>query len=281
MKRIGSALIGAPLLILFILKAHILLFIALILVCITLGLKEFYQLLEYQKIYCFKYLGIVLGVLLSLLFALCSPDPMILCFGLTAIIISLFLRALSLPAHALGQDIHADYMKKLNQSIGGTLIGILYVSLCLSHLILIRCMDHGRSLILFLLIVIWSCDIGAYYTGTLIGKHLLCPHISPKKTIEGSIGGLISSLLSAQLMRPFWCPQVSVVSCFLLSCCIAVGAQFGDLSESIIKRSAEVKDTGMIIPGHGGLLDRIDSLLFGAPVFFYYNYYSALIFKGR
>ncbi|MGA1823191.1 MAG: phosphatidate cytidylyltransferase [bacterium] len=272
-KRVLSAIIGATVLIVFILKANKHLFACLILVCIVLGLKEFYHLLEFQKIFCFKYLGLLLGLFLALVLSFLPVDPMILNFMLTAIIISLLLRALSAATEKKTLNI-----QEMNGNIGGTLLGILYIPLCLSHLVLIRRMDHGCNRILFLLVIIWACDIGAYYTGKLLGKHLLCPTISPKKTIEGSIGGLIVSLIGAQVIRPCWWPQLSILSCLLLSFFIAVFAQLGDLSESLLKRSAGVKDTGMIIPGHGGLLDRIDSLLFGAPVLFYY---SRFLLRGR
>jgi len=259
-KRIISSIIGAPLLILFILKANTPLFSILIIVCILFGLREFYIILEHQQISCFKNLGLFLGILLALLFSFCIIDPMIICFGITASIIIIFLRALFSHIN----------LKNLNISISGTLLGIIYIPLALSHFILINKMDNGGKLILFLLFIIWACDIGAYYFGTYLGKHLLCPNISPKKTIEGSIGGIISSIIVAQLIRPFWWPSLSYLSCLVLSFCISVVAECSDLSESILKRSAGVKDSGSIIPGHGGLLDRIDSLLFAAPMFYYF-----------
>jgi len=148
--------------------------------------------------------------------------------------------------------------------------GIVYVSLLFSFLLLLRALPTGVSLILFLLFVTWAGDIGAYLTGRTLGSHLLCPRVSPAKTVEGSCGGLAFSLAVALVCQATFLNHISVSHAIAMAIGINVLNQLGDLSESVIKRSCGVKDSGAILPGHGGLLDRIDSLLFAAPFFYYY-----------
>jgi phosphatidate cytidylyltransferase len=148
--------------------------------------------------------------------------------------------------------------------------GIFYVALLFSFLILVRGLPHGVTLIFFLLFVTWAGDTGAYLTGRALGRHLLCPRVSPAKTIEGSCGGAVFSLAVALVCQMTFLQHISVAHCLALAAGINVLNQIGDLSESAIKRSCDVKDSGKILPGHGGILDRIDSLLFAAPFLYYY-----------
>jgi phosphatidate cytidylyltransferase len=148
--------------------------------------------------------------------------------------------------------------------------GIIFVALLFSFLILLRGLPHGVSLVFFLLFVTWAGDIGAYLTGRSIGSHLLCPRVSPAKTIEGSLGGILFSIAAALVMQATFLTTISIKHCFIMAIGINVLNQIGDLSESAIKRFCNVKDSGKILPGHGGIFDRIDSLLFAAPFLYYY-----------
>ncbi|MCG3778081.1 MAG: Phosphatidate cytidylyltransferase [Nitrospira sp.] len=151
-----------------------------------------------------------------------------------------------------------------------TLFGVLYLGLTLGSLSMARLLPQGEWLIFFLLLVTWASDTGAYYVGTLYGRHRLAPTISPKKSYEGLAGGVISAIIAAYIIRWWFLPALSVLDCLALGILLTITGLWGDLSESAMKRSAGIKDSGGILPGHGGMLDRLDSLLFTAPAFYYY-----------
>jgi phosphatidate cytidylyltransferase len=158
-----------------------------------------------------------------------------------------------------------------------TLTGMLYIGLTLSFLVMTRLLPQGEWLIFFVLLVTWAGDTGAYYMGTLYGKHALAPRISPKKTVEGLVGGLVSAMIVAYLSRWWFLPDLSGLDCFIVAAILTGAGLWGDLAESVIKRSAGVKDSGGVLPGHGGMLDRLDSLLFAAPAFYYYVTYVTMV----
>lgn len=151
------------------------------------------------------------------------------------------------------------------------LFGICYISLFLSFLLLLRYQPGGVAWIFFILLVLWLGDTGAYSIGTLIGHRKLSPSISPNKTVEGAAGGLILSLLTGYAYSTVFLPELGGIHSFFLSLSIAIAGQAGDLAESAFKRLRGVKDSGNLFPGHGGILDRIDSLLYAAPVAYYYK----------
>jgi phosphatidate cytidylyltransferase len=148
--------------------------------------------------------------------------------------------------------------------------GVLYVGLTLGTLVSTRALPAGEWLVLFVALVTWAADTGAYYAGSLWGRHPLAPRISPKKSIEGLAGGLALAVAVALLARAWFLSDFSVADAVILGAVLTMAGLCGDLCESAIKRSAGVKDSGGILPGHGGMLDRLDSLLFAAPVFYYY-----------
>lgn len=148
--------------------------------------------------------------------------------------------------------------------------GIFYLAWLLGHMIALRQFTEGPFLIFFLFLVTWANDTGAYYVGTFWGRHPLAPRISPRKTWEGAIGGLFGSVLAALACRTWFLDSLSAGEAIGAGVLIGLAAPLGDLAESILKRSAGVKDSGSILPGHGGLLDRIDSLVFTTPAFYYY-----------
>ncbi|MCS6896691.1 MAG: phosphatidate cytidylyltransferase [Nitrospira sp.] len=149
-------------------------------------------------------------------------------------------------------------------------LGVLYVGGALSTIASMRLLPNGERLVIFLAVVTWAADTGAYYVGTLCGKHPLAPSVSPKKTVEGAIGGLALAESAATLAHFWFVPELPLTDALVLGLLLTVAGLFGDLWESFIKRRAGVKDSGTILPGHGGMLDRLDSLLFTAPTFYYY-----------
>jgi phosphatidate cytidylyltransferase len=127
----------------------------------------------------------------------------------------------------------------------------------------------NHELLLGFFILVWASDTGAYLAGNAFGKHKLFERISPKKTIEGSIGGMLLTMILAYFMADFF-SQISRLDWIVVAILVVVFGTFGDLFESLLKRNAEIKDSGKIIPGHGGMLDRFDSILFAAPAVFIY-----------
>jgi len=140
---------------------------------------------------------------------------------------------------------------------------ILYCSVTLGFLILMP-----RELILLLFVIIWAGDSAAYYGGRALGRHLLAPTISPKKTVEGAIAGLAASMVAGIVMG-VWFLGEPWLNLAAISAVTAIVGQVGDLAESVLKRSAGVKDSSSILPGHGGILDRLDSLFLATPVFYW------------
>jgi len=162
-------------------------------------------------------------------------------------------------------------------SVSSTLLGVFYVAVPLSLLVwvCVRPGGLGRLVILFGLVVVWTGDTAAFFVGRTWGQHKLAPRISPGKTWEGSAASLVSAILASLLFSRFFGREIGYSEAGLLAAVINVAAQVGDLAESALKRSAGVKDSSQLVPGHGGVLDRIDALLFAAPVLWYYWLWKA------
>ncbi len=156
------------------------------------------------------------------------------------------------------------------QALFGSLASMLYAPLLLAFVPLIRLEKWGLHWIFFIMIVTWAGDTGAYLAGRAFGRHKLYPDISPKKTVEGAIGGIALAIALAFAARATFFPELTVLECLILAPVLDIAGVVGDLTESLMKRSAGVKDSGAIFPGHGGVLDRLDSLLFSAPVLYGY-----------
>lgn len=223
------------------------------------GLYEFFGLIEKKGIHIYKYFGMAIGIIipLTIFFNFEMSRGWELLFIVVALL-SIFI--LQLKRRDNSQAV---------VGISTTFFGILYVSWFLSFLIKIRDFSPGGEFYLLSIILITkSSDIGAYVIGKKWGSHQLLPRISPNKSVEGSLGGLFFSAAAAMLCRPF------LNFNYLILAALGIGlgllAQLGDLSESLIKRDCQVKDSGRLFPGLGGVLDLVDSLLFTAPVFYFF-----------
>ena len=230
-----------------------------LLIAVETGLNEFFRISRHAGFVPFSKLGYATGALLCL--AQAGELNKNLNFALSVLIFDL------LCILSLGLASARD-LKQYMGSVAVTLFGVIYIAVTLSWLLPIRfsVAAGGREQILFLFVVIWAGDIFAYFIGRSVGRTPLVPRISPKKTVEGAIAGLAGSLLAGWTFA-HWFWKLDLKTVILLAGPIAMAGQVGDLVESALKRSADMKDSGSMLPGHGGILDRIDSLLFGAPVF--------------
>jgi phosphatidate cytidylyltransferase len=168
---------------------------------------------------------------------------------------------------------YASFDKKWNkEDIAKAVIGPVYISLPISMLILIDMRPDGNIWIFFLLAVIFANDTGAFYAGKTLGRHKLYREVSPNKTWEGAIGGLILGIIIAYILLRMEILKAQSMDMGIICIVImlSIASQAGDLVESMIKRTYGIKDSGSILPGHGGLLDRIDGLLFAVPVLYVY-----------
>ena len=192
---------------------------------------------------------------------------------------------------------------KMILSAGSTVLGVFYVAFLGAHLIAVRTgfqavlvgpqaflageayLSHTLSthLLAYFFLVLMGSDTGAYYTGRAFGKHKLAPNVSPGKTWEGAAGGMAASLAAAALAHYWFFPEIGLGAALALAAVMNVLGVVGDLTESALKRGAKAKDAAQILPGHGGLLDRLDSLLFNAPLLYYFalNYWHFALNYGR
>lgn len=154
---------------------------------------------------------------------------------------------------------------------GRALLGILYVPVLMSHFILIRQTQSGILWVFFILVLAFAGDVAAYYVGRGLGKRKLLPEVSPGKTVEGTMGLIAGSVVGCLLFRQWCFPMLTVADAAILGLLGSVVGQLGDLSESALKRAAGVKDSGALLPGHGGILDRLDCLMFITPFVYYYQ----------
>ncbi len=230
---------------------------------IGIGLYEFFTLVEKKGIFIYKYVGIILGLLVPL--AIYNEFELTKGWELTFIVTAcLFLFILQFTRKDSSQAI---------VGISTTFFGIVYVSWFFSFIIKLKFLNDGVLMVAFLIMVTKMGDIGSYLIGSSFGRHHLIPRISPKKSIEGAAGGFIFSLVSSGIGGAFL--PIPFLHRLTLGCLLGILGQLGDLSESLIKRDCQVKDSGNLVPGLGGMLDLIDSLLFTAPVFYFYILYFA------
>lgn len=206
--------------------------------------------------------------------------PTVLCIAIMLVIIGAFIiddLSVELGMFAALLIIPASYVvtkKSLENSLPSSAIAVLattYVGMLSGSLIrLHNDFPEGYKLVFFLLLVVWLGDTGAYYVGKQFGKHKLSPRISPKKTIEGLVGGISASIIAAVVIHFTFFPKFPLLHAVIAGVLLSIAGVIGDLAESMWKRSAAVKDSGTLIPGHGGFLDRFDSILFTAPILYCY-----------
>jgi phosphatidate cytidylyltransferase len=225
---------------------------------IIIGLYEFFTMLEKKGISIYKYFGIGMGAMIPL--SILSRFELTKGWELLFIVLaSLFL-------------IIMQFKRRENSGavvgISTTIFGILYISWFLSFLIKIRFLENGTAFLAGVIIITKLTDIGAFLVGMRFGKTPLIPRISPKKSVEGSIAGVVFSVLGALACKSFL--PFSYLHLFILGVVLSILGQLGDLSESLIKRDCQIKDSGSLIPGIGGVLDLVDSLIFTAPAFYFY-----------
>ena len=254
-KRIASALVILPPLVFFLWYASPGLFLILLLVLIGLSLHEYVHLLQHIQLCT----SVTFLAAFTLAMAAYLGGWRWLSIGLFLSLVALTISVMVIPAR------ESHVFPTLVYSI----FGVLFLGWTLSHLILLRLLPAGQSYILFLCAVVWVGDSAAMYVGKSLGRHKMAPAISPGKTWEGAVGGAVGSVLTAIWSAGFLLPHLVLWQCIILGLCISVAAQTSDLGESMLKRYAGVKDSGGLIPGHGGILDRIDSLVFAAPTLVY------------
>jgi len=270
--RVVVAFVFAPLIIYITLLGK-LPFLILIEVLIILGLWEFSRLSQAKNSEIPKIPLIILGIFLGLSAYLWGERVFL--FFILGI---LYLSALILVIKGKTEG--------ATSNLALSLLGFFYVAGLFSYLILLREMspeiipDRFSSLttsykiggvwIVYLLLCIWSCDTFAYFIGAPLGKHPLSPRVSPKKTVEGFGGGILGAIAAAFFSHFVFFSSAQLKDLLIISLIVAFVGQVGDLTESLFKRDAQFKDTSNIIPGHGGILDRFDSLLFVSPLVYYY-----------
>ena len=269
-KRIITALIGIPLLVLAIQRGGEALFLCIVLITAAAALMELFSMTSTRPSLV-KWISLAAGLFIILLIGQYRHVIIFANAQHQGSPISLLLTMPTLTVFALLLFLYAAYPRNtlLIRQPFVTVLGVLYISLFLSYLVLLHAGQNGRNWIFFLLIVLWCTDIGAYAVGRIWGRHKLSPLVSPHKTIEGAVGGLIFSLVAAVILKKLLLEDLGLAQAAALSFVIAVPGQAGDLCESALKRYFGVKDSGTMLPGHGGMLDRIDSLLFAAPLTYY------------
>lgn len=226
---------------------------------IIAGLYEFYHMIEKKGVNLFKMFGIVVGVFI--------PVTIFIKFAITEEV------QFMLVVLGLFALFFLELMRKKNYqtvlSLSATVFGILYISWCLSFLIRIRLMEYGGMLLAFLILVTKLTDVGAYVVGSRYGRTQLIPRVSPNKSMEGALGGFFASILCS-LVFSFLLKQIPFWDIIFMGAILGILGQLGDLFESLIKRDCDVKDSGKAIPGIGGVLDFLDSIIFTAPTFYLY-----------
>lgn len=291
LKRILTALVLIPLVLLLILRAPVMVLALVAALVALLGVQEFLALVRRYSVEPFSKATFVFVGLFFLLLAI-SPghDKPLLT---TAIFIyTLGLAAALAPFLFLTVGMERNDLPSIYPAAAASVFAFTYVALPLGMLVNLRQQWMGAFLVIYLMFVVWSGDIFAYFVGKAVGRHRMAPRISPGKTWEGAAASLLASVIVGTLLYNhatdisqfllrlhlieqrdgiFALQKPPLWSTLLLSAALNVAAQLGDLVESAIKRGAGAKDSGTLLPGHGGILDRIDALLFAAPLLWFYG----------
>ena len=256
-SKVWMALIMVPPVLLLIILGPPFILHLMVLLATFFGLREYYNLVLPRSEWMKRVVGIGLGLILSIIISFGATKEISLFFVMILIILSVLFMATS---------------KDLSSTIpemGMTLLGIFFIGFLLAYVSLIRNLADGRLWVLFLIATVWAGDISALLIGSFFGKHKLYPRISPNKTFEGLGGAMVGSIIVALVFAFLFIPRLQKGVCIFLAIGVGILGQLGDFTESMLKRSARVKDSGTLIPGHGGMLDRLDSFLFSAPFLHY------------
>lgn len=296
MKRVLTAVVLIPVVLLVVFKAPLWLF-ALVLAAISvLSIHEYLNIIKGYGIEPLGWLTYATAIILMALL-LAGRDPHLLRFQWVARFLPIvtFLPLIFGIPLVFRRDMHMAF-----PAAGASAFAVLYLALSLGLLMPLRHGPDSRFLVVFALVSVWAGDTAAYYIGKNLGRHKLAPVVSPQKTWEGAVASVIASAAVAVLVFHFrsllnglFSPQLalesyafqgtekelSLFSIIAIGVMTNVAAQFGDLFESVLKRGANIKDSGALLPGHGGILDRIDALLFAIPVVWYYASINGLILQ--
>jgi len=265
-KRTLTALILLPLLYISVQYLSDPLFFGIIQAVLLTALIEFYQLPRKKFIFPDRVLGVIIALILgaSFIFPEWTLEAALLC-SLAAAIIYFVITTRTL-----------EKLMAYPVSAALTFFGAVYLSFTLNHIFWLR-KDFGPVIIYFVLVVVFVGDTGAYLIGKFWGRRKLAPLTSPKKTWEGSAAGILTGIMGGLGMQQIFIPELmSPSAAVFYSAVIQIVAQFSDLGESMFKRASGVKDSSHLLPGHGGFLDRIDSLILVLPVFYYLLKYSGI-----
>jgi phosphatidate cytidylyltransferase len=249
-KRVVSGLVGVPLVVGALYLTSQALFVLIAVVLFVLALLEYHRLCGIKGVMAAASLAAgSAGVLTA---GTWTEYPGTFPGGLLLVLVAASLLGVGNPQ----ERFHAT---------AEAVMGTVYIAYAFGCLVMLRNMPQGSSLVMMVLLVLWAGDTGAYYGGRRFGRRKLAPLLSPKKTLEGALFGLAGSLVAGMTAAMFLLEGVTVFQALAVSLVVALCGQAGDLVVSLWKRAKGVKDSGRLIPGHGGLLDRIDSLLLGLP----------------
>jgi phosphatidate cytidylyltransferase len=290
LKRIATAIVLIPIVLVLIVRAPVPVLAVVAGIVALWTVHEFLQLTESYGVRPLRRITLIFCGIFFLLLALNSANDKPL-LSTAVFVYCLGFAAAIAPFIFLTRAMRDQELSRGYPAAAAAVFAFTYIALPLGMLVELRQQWAGAFYLLYLLLVVWAGDIFAYFVGKSVGRHLMAPRISPKKTWEGAAASLLASVgvgwllfhnalpLSETLLRAgligrrdglFGLEQPAMGPVIVLTVILNVAAQLGDLVESLIKRGAGVKDSGAILPGHGGMLDRIDALLFAAPILWYY-----------
>lgn len=287
LKRVLTALVLIPIVLLLVLRAPVPVVAFITAVVALLAIHELLKLSEAYAIHPFRWPTYIFVGLFFVLISIPGATPLLSTSGFAFIALS---AAILAPFLFLSIGMHRPDLATAFPAAIVSAFSFTYIALPMACLVQLREQWQGAFYLLYLLLVVWAGDIFAYFVGKSIGRHLMSPRVSPHKTWEGAIASVAASVAVGLLMFHYAIPistallhahlinlqdgvfnnQPTLLPIIALSVVLNIAAQLGDLVESLIKRGAHVKDSGAILPGHGGMFDRIDALLFAAPVLWTY-----------
>jgi phosphatidate cytidylyltransferase len=254
--RLLTALIGLLIIIFFVWKGGMI-FAGFVILIILLSIFEFYTLFRINLFRTLGILAIVFGAILGLIGRMESAAIYNACLTLTILV-------------AISLQLIDKEPKEALSSGSLAIFGLIYTSWLFSHFIILRQLPNGISYVFSVLAITWMGNTAAYFVGVNFGKKKLLPRITPNKTMEGAVAEVLAAIIVSTLARWGFNNGISFTHSLALGLLLGICSIMGDLTESMLKRAANVKDASKFVPGHGGILDRIDSLLFTAPAYYYY-----------